>query len=154
MNYAENILAYRGIANVLKAHLFQGLVDHFGDIPFTEAISGAIEDGSILTPNADSAETVIYPGLVTILDDALSDLALAESSLVGEDDFIFEGDIAKWTKFANSLKLRILMRTSETNPQGAAIQALINSGTFIESIDDMPFIPYSGASRGMNFLIA
>jgi len=154
INKNSSSAAYRGIANVLKAHLFQGLVDHFGDIPFTEAISGAIEDGSILTPNADSAETVIYPGLVTILDDALSDLALAESSLVGEDDFIFEGDIAKWTKFANSLKLRILMRTSETNPQGAAIQALINSGTFIESIDDMPFIPYSGASGDQNPMFA
>src|SRR5690606_629895 len=87
--------AYRGIANVLKAYLFQGLVDHFGDIPFTEALSGAIEDGSILTPNFDSAETVIYPGLVTMLDEALSDLELAEAGEVGEDDFIFEGNISK-----------------------------------------------------------
>lgn len=146
--------AYRGIANVLKAHLFQGLVDHFGDIPFTEAVSGAIEDGSILTPNYDSAETVIYPGLVTMLDEALTDLALAESGVVGEDDFIFEGNIANWTKFANSLKLRVLMRTSESNPQGAAIQALISNGTFIESVDDMPFIPYSGASGDQNPMFA
>jgi hypothetical protein len=146
--------AYRGIANVLKAHLFQGLVDHFGDIPFTEAISGAIEDGSILTPKSDSAETVIYPGLVTILDEALIDLAKAEAGIVGEDDFIFEGDIAKWRKFANSLKLRVLMRTSEANPQGAAIQALINSGSFIESVADMPFIPYSGASGDQNPMFA
>lgn len=146
--------AYRGIANVLKAHLFQGLVDHFGDIPFTEAVSGAIEDGSILTPNYDSAETVIYPGLVTMLDEALTDLALAESGVVGEDDFIFEGNIANWTKFANSLKLRVLMRTSESNPQGAAIQALISNGTFIESVDDMPFIPYSGDSGDQNPMFA
>ena len=130
--------AYRGIANILKAYLFQGLVDHFGDIPFTEALSGAIEDGSILTPNYDSAETVIYPALVTIL----------------EDDFIFEGDIAKWLKFANSLKLRVLMRTSETNPQGAAIQTLINSGTFIETVADMPFIPFSGATGDQNPMFA
>ena len=146
--------AYRGIANILKAYLFQGLVDHFGDIPFTEALSGAIEDGSILTPNYDSAETVIYPALVTILDDALSDLALAVAGTVGEDDFIFEGDIAKWLKFANSLKLRVLMRTSETNPQGAAIQTLINSGTFIETVADMPFIPFSGATGDQNPMFA
>ncbi|ULC60229.1 SusD/RagB family nutrient-binding outer membrane lipoprotein [Flaviramulus sp. BrNp1-15] len=146
--------AYRGIANVLKVYLFQGLVDHFGDIPFTEAISGAIEDGSILTPNSDSAETVIYPGLVTILDEALSDLALAESDIVGNDDFIYEGDITKWIKFANSLKLRVLMRTSETSPQASAVQALISSGDFIESIDDMPFIPYSGNSGDQNPMFA
>lgn len=146
--------AYRGIANVLKAYLFQGLVDHFGDIPFTEAISGAIEDGSILTPNFDSAETVIYPGLVTILDDALSDLALAGSSTVGQDDFIFKGDIAKWTKFANSLKLRILMRTSEVGSQASAVQSLISNGTFIESVDDMPFIPFSGSAGDQNPMYA
>lgn len=146
--------AYRGIANVLKAYMFQGLVDHFGDIPFTEALSGAIEDGSNLTPNYDSAETVIYPALATILDEALVDLDLAESDLVGEDDFVYEGDIAKWIKFANSLKLRILMRTSEVNPQGSAIQSLINSGTFIETVDDMPFIPYSGSSGDQNPMFA
>lgn len=146
--------AYRGIANVLKAYLFQGLVDHFGDVPFTEAVSGAIEDGSILTPNYDSAETVIYPGIVTMLDDALSDLALAEAGTVGEDDFIYQGDIAKWIKFANSLKLRVLMRTSETSPQGAAIQSLVNNGTFIETIDDMPFIPFSGVTGDQNPMFA
>lgn len=150
----SNSEAYRGIANVLKAYLFQGLVDHFGDIPFTEAISGAIEDGSVLTPNFDSADTVIYPGLVTILDEALSDLELAEASEVGEDDFIFEGDISKWKKFANSLKLRILMRTSEVSPQGSAIQNLISNGTFIESVADMPFIPYSGNSGDQNPMFA
>lgn len=157
LNYitkTSNSEAYRGIANVLKAYLFQGLVDHFGDIPFTEALSGAIEDGSILTPNYDSAETVIYPELVNILDEALSDFELAEASEVGEDDFIFEGDISKWVKFANSLKLRILMRTSEVSPQGAAIQSLINNGTFIESVADMPFIPYTGNTGDQNPMFA
>lgn len=146
--------AYRGIANVLKAYLFQGLVDHFGDIPFTEAISGAIEDGSILTPKSDSAETIIYPGLVTMLDEALSDLELAEAGTVGIDDFIYQGDIAKWIKFANSLKLRVLMRTSEVNPQGSAVQALINNGPFIESVADMPLIPYSGNTGDQNPMFA
>lgn len=146
--------AYRGIANVLKAHLFQGLADHFGDIPFTEAISGAIEDGSVLTPNSDSAETTIYPGLVTMLDEALSDLAQAEAGTVGVDDFIFQGDITKWIKFANSLKLRVLMRTSEVSAQGPAVQALISNGTFIESVDDMPFIPFSGNSGDQNPMFA
>lgn len=157
LNYVSknsNSAAYRGIANVLKAYLFQGLVDHFGDIPFTEAISGAIEDGSILAPSYDDAGAVVYPGLVTMLDEALADLDVAENGVVGEDDFIYDGDISKWVKFANSLKLRVLMRTSEVNPQGAAIQDLISNGTFIETIADMPFIPYSGASGDQNPMFA
>ncbi|KJD31003.1 hypothetical protein PK35_16895 [Tamlana nanhaiensis] len=146
--------AYRGIANVLKAYLFQGLVDHFGDIPFTEAVSGAIEDGSILTPNYDSAETVIYPDLITMLDNAIADLDVAETGLVGDDDFIYEGNLTKWTKFANSLKLRILMRTSEVSPQSSAVQTLIANGIFIESVSDMPFIPFSGATGDQNPMFA
>lgn len=145
--------AYRGISKVLKAYIFQGLVDHFGDIPFTEALSGAIEDGSILSPNYDSAETIVYPALVTMLDEALSEFELAEGD-VGEDDFIYEGNISNWIKFANSLKLRILMRTSEVSPQASAVQNLISSGSFIETTNDMPFIPYSGASGDQNPMYA
>lgn len=145
--------AYRGISKVLKAYIFQGLVDHFGDIPFTEALSGAIVDGSNLAPNYDSAETVVYPGLVTMLDEALDEFDLAGDD-VGTDDFIYSGDISNWTKFANSLKLRVLMRTSEVSPQSAAVQNLISTGTFIETIEDMPFIPYSGASGNENPMYA
>ena len=145
--------AYRGISKVLKAYIFQGLVDHFGDVPFTEALSGAIEDGSVLSPNYDSAETVIYPALVTMLDEAVSELNLSEGD-VGNDDFIYGGNASKWIKFANSLKLRILMRTSEVSPQTSAVQNLINSGSFIETVDDMPFIPFSGASGDQNPMFA
>ncbi|MFY0713886.1 SusD/RagB family nutrient-binding outer membrane lipoprotein [Seonamhaeicola sp. NFXS20] len=146
--------AYKGISKVLKAYIFQGLVDHFGDIPFTEALSGAIEDGSILSPSYDSAETVIYPALVTMLDEALAELDLASSEDVGDDDFIYEGNITNWIKFANSLKLRVLMRTSEVSSQSSAIQSLISSGSFIETIDDIPAIPYSGASGDQNPMYA
>ncbi len=147
--------AYKGISKVLKAYIFQGLVDHFGDIPFTEALAGAIDDGYIIAPNYDSAESTVYPGLIELLDQAIVDIDTdLDEVQVGEDDFIYQGDLTKWVKFANSLKLRILMRTSEVNPQGAAIQALITNGTFIESVDDMPFIPYTEVSGNQNPMFA
>lgn len=146
--------AYRGISKVLKAYIYQGLVDHFGDIPFTEALSGAIDDGSVLTPGYDSAETVVYPGLISMLDDALSEFDLAVDGDVGDDDFVYQGNIDNWVKFANSLKLRLLMRTSEVSPQSSAVQNLISTGSFIETVADMPFIPYSGASGDQNPMFA
>ncbi len=152
-NSASDSPEYSGTAKILSAYIYQGLVDHFGDIPFTEATSGAIEDGSILTPSYDSAADVVYPALITMLDEAISDLSVPDGS-IGDDDLIYAGDVDKWIKFANSLKLRILMRTSEVSPQGAAIQALIASGTFIESVDDMPMIPFSGASGDQNPMFA
>lgn len=145
--------AYRGISKVLKAYILQGLVDHFGDIPFTEALNGAIENGSNLTPNYDSAETTVYPGLVTMLDKALEEFALSAGD-VGDDDFIYQGNISKWIKFANSLKLRILMRTSEVAPKASEIKTLVANGSFIETVDDMPFIPFSGASGDQNPMYA
>lgn len=149
--------AYRGISKVLKVYIFQGLVDHFGDIPFTEALLGAIEDGSNFSPNYDSAETVIYPALVTMLDDAIEELSTADDDdidVIGSDDLLYQGDISKWMKFANSLKLRVLMRTSEVSSQSSVVQDLISSGTFIETIDDMPSITYSGATGNQNPMYA
>ncbi|WP_179348450.1 SusD/RagB family nutrient-binding outer membrane lipoprotein [Winogradskyella pacifica] len=146
--------AYRGVSKVLKAYIFQGLVDHFGDIPFTEALSGAIADGSNLAPSYDSAQSTIYPALVTMLDDALSELDAAVDGDIGTDDFIYNGDLSKWIKFANSLKLRVLMRTSEVSSPSAAVQNLISNGTFIETVDDMPSMNYSGASGDQNPMFA
>jgi len=144
--------AYSGIAKVLEAYIYQGLVDHFGDIPFTEGVSGAIDDGSILQPTYDDSSE-IYSGLINKLNDAIADLESAGSD-VGEEDFVYDGDLTKWIKFANSLKLRLLMRTSEVSPQSATVINLINSGTFIETIDDMPTIPFSGASGDQNPMYA
>lgn len=152
-NSKSSSVEYSGIAKIMQAYIYQGLVDHFGDIPFTDSNSGSIEDGSILTPSYDSASDVVYPQLISLLDEALNDLSLAEGT-VGEDDLIYQGDISKWIKFANSLKLRILMRTSEVSPQSAAVQALIASGDFIESVDDMPLISYSGQTGDQNPMFA
>ncbi len=145
--------AYRGISKVLKAYIFQGLVDHFGDIPFTEALNGAIENGSNLAPHYDNAETTVYPALITMLDEALDEFDLSEGD-VGDDDFIYQGNITNWIKFANSLKLRILLRTSEVASQASLVQTLVTNGSFIETVADMPFIPYSGASGDQNPMYA
>lgn len=145
--------AYSGVAKVLEAYVYQGLVDHFGNVPFTEAVSGAIEDGSNIQPSYDDAGE-IYSNLVLKLDEALEDLSSVTESPIEEDDFIYQGDVDKWIKFANSLKLRILMRTSETDPKGSEIMSLISSGTFIETVDDMPFVPFSGGTGDLNPMYA
>ncbi|KPM48784.1 SusD/RagB family nutrient-binding outer membrane lipoprotein [Jiulongibacter sediminis] len=144
--------AYSGIGKVLMAYMYQGLVDHFGSVPFSEALNGEIADGSILTPSYDSPDA-IYASLVTLLDEAIADLDVAPAD-AGADDLVYGGDLEKWTKFANSLKLRILMRTSETAPNAAAIQALISSGSFIESMSDIAKVDFSGATGNQNPMFA
>lgn len=148
---------YGGVSKILEAYVYQGLVDHFGNVPYTEAVKGSIEDGSNLQPGYDDAAD-IYADLLIKIDEGIALIELAqqleELDEIGDNDFIFQGDATKWIKFANSLKLRILMRTSEVDPKGAEITSLISSGTFIETVDDMPFVPFSGTAGDLNPMYA
>ena len=145
--------SYRGVSKVLTAYIFQGLVDHFGDVPYSEALSGEISDGSLLTPNFDDAAT-IYDNLIALVDEAIADLDKGDSGEIGAADFVYNGDIAQWTKFAYSLKLRLLMRLSETDPRGGAVADLISNGDFISGAGDMAAIPFSGVTGSENPMYA
>mgnify|MGYP000134843863 CR=1 FL=1 len=144
--------AYRGVGKLLTAYIYQGLVDHFGDIPYSEALSGEIEEGSILTPTFDDAAT-IYDNLIALTDEGLAEFKNATSD-IGEDDFVYQGDLSKWTKFGNSLKLRLLMRLSEVNPKGDQVKSLISSGDFIEDLSDIAAVPFSGETGSQNPMYA
>lgn len=144
--------AYSGVGKLLMAYMYQGLVDHFGSIPYSQALNGEIEDGSILTPSFDSPDAV-YTSLLTSVDAALADLDVATAD-IGSDDLVYGGDLEKWVKFGNSLKLRMLLRTSETAPNAAAVQELISSGSFIESMADIAKVDFSGATGNQNPMFA
>jgi len=111
---------YRAIAKVMKAFHFQLLVDFYGDVPYSEALLRSQE----ATPKYDDAKT-IYEDLIAQLDTAILLIDNAEStSLVpGNDDAIFNGDMMDWKKFANSVKLRILIRQSNMAGRDAYIKA-------------------------------
>lgn len=145
--------AYRGVAKVLQAYIYQGLVDHFGNIPYSQAVSGEIADGSILTPSYDDAATV-YGQLADLLDEAIAEIDKAPAGDIGAEDLIYNGDMNKWAKFANSLKLRVLMRTSEIADNSAEIKTLVDAGNFISSAADIPAIPFDGSAGNQNPMYA
>lgn len=104
----EGNKAVQGAARVLEAYGFSVLTDCYGDIPFSEALKSA--DG-ILKPAYDSQEDV-YAGIFALLDEANTLLADGTGSIPASSDKMYGGSIAKWRKFANSLKVRCLMRVS------------------------------------------
>jgi hypothetical protein len=119
---ANNQKFLKGPAKVMKALLFQQLVDMYGNVPYSDALKGV---GS-LAPAFDD-QKVIYEGLITSLDEALVDIkANAFASAFTSSDIIFKGNTTKWAKFANSLKLRILMRQARVAGRDAYIKAEIN----------------------------
>jgi hypothetical protein len=96
-------------ANIMVAYNYQKLVDAFGDVPYTEAL----QNNANLTPKYDDAAT-IYQDLVARLDKsiALIDAAKFPLSLNSSSDPMFGGDMTKWKKFANTIKLKLLIRVS------------------------------------------
>ena len=112
----------KGPAKVMKALLFQQLVDMYGNIPFTDALKGV---GS-LAPKFDDQKTV-YEGLIKMLDEAIVDIkANPFASAFTSADIVFKGNSTKWAKFANSVKMRILIRQSKIAGRDSYIKTEIN----------------------------
>lgn len=100
---------YKAIGKIMKAYHFQLLVDCYGDVPYTEALGRSLNP----TPVYDDA-LGIYEDLIVQLTAAITliDNATAQDA-PGDDDAMFGGDMTKWKQFANTVKLRILVRQSD-----------------------------------------
>lgn len=115
----------QAMAKIMKALHFQLLVDTYGSIPYTQALQGITNP----QPAYDNAVTV-YEDLFKQIDTALglfdaADKVEQQGGTVvkpGANDIMFQGDIGKWRRFANTLKLRMLLRQSEKADRQAFIQ--------------------------------
>jgi hypothetical protein len=129
--------AYVGIAKVMKAFNFQILVDTYGNIPYTEALKGT----SVIRPKYDQAQA-IYEDLIKQLDAAVVELnkpVAADNPSPGSADIVFKGDLKKWVRFANTLKLRMLLRQTNVAGREAYIKGEIAkiSGGFLGAGEDV-----------------
>jgi len=136
----------RGVAVVMQAYSFSLLTELFGDVPFSEACQG--EDG-IIAPVYDSQEDV-YIGIFAMLDSANLYLSSSEGSLNPSTDILYAGDVAKWQKFANSLKFRLLMRVSAKRDVSAELQDIIANRAIFTSSDDEASLKYLEANPAAN----
>lgn len=96
------------MARIFRAWLFQNLTDSYGDIPYFEAAKSG--DAFVASPKYDKQED-IYKDLLNELKEAAAQLAsdpLQED--YGNADLLFGGDVDRWRKFANSLRLRLAVR--------------------------------------------
>jgi len=113
---------YRAIAQIMKAYIYQYLVDTYGNIPYKEALQ---TDAGILKPAYDNQKT-IYEDLVVQLDSAMKLIDKpGDAAEVGAYDIVYGGDMSLWWKFANTLKLRMLMNQSDMTGRSAYITAAL-----------------------------
>ncbi|MBX2840295.1 MAG: SusD/RagB family nutrient-binding outer membrane lipoprotein [Flammeovirgaceae bacterium] len=132
--------SYQAMALIMKSWTFSVLTDNWGDIPYSEAISGK-SDG-IFQPKYDTQEA-IYNGILADLA-AANELLKAGQGIQG-GDLLFGGDIEKWRKFTNSLRIRYLVRISNKKDVSAELQSIIANEPIFESNEDNAIMEYYGS---------
>lgn len=151
---------YKAIALVYKAWTYSILTDLYGDIPFSEA-TRAVE--GIVKPKFDKQKD-IYPQLLRDLQTA-NDLFDDTKALTYGGDLVFNANaltsgrnvgIQRWRRFANSLRLRLLLRVlkrdGEIDAKAQITQMLadpVKFPTMVANADDAIF-RYPGTNPYFN----
>ena len=121
------------VAKVMRVMIAQRLTDIYGDVPYSEA--GLAFSKGIVTPKYDKQQD-IYASFFKELDEAYNQLNVGKDLIKG--DLFYKGDVSKWKKLANTMRLRAAMRISEVNPAEAEKQAkaAFQNGVFENNADN------------------
>jgi len=143
----------KSMLRIMKAEIFMGLVDTYGDVPYSEAGKAVIE--TVFYPKYDD-DAVIYDDLYKELKEATAALS-ASGDYVSADLFYGANaqpsvkttnatdQVAKWKKLGYSLLLRLGMRYSKTNATKAqSIVAEAFSGGVMTSNADNAYVKPDG----------
>jgi hypothetical protein len=131
-------------AEILSQWEFNYITAAWGDIPYSEALTGD-STGGVLLPKYD-AQKDVYAGMLAKLTAASAALSGAQGSLGGADP-IYAGSNAKWQKFANSLRLRLAIQISNVDQAKADAEiraALAAPGGVFTSNADNAALAYPG----------
>lgn len=131
------------IAQIIKVAAMSRVTDAYGPIPYSK-IS---QDGKITIPYDTQEE--VYNKFFEELDESITVLTEnRNAALVASADFVYSGNVQKWVKFANSLKLRLAIRIANVSPAKAkemAESAVNHELGLIESNADNATWKYFGA---------
>ncbi len=125
--------------DILMSYTYQVLVDTFGAVPYTEALKG----GDNYLPKYDKGQD-IYKALLIRLDNALAELDPSFSSF-DDADVIYNGDLDKWIKFGNSIKLKLGINLLASNLDNTIATNAINeaiTGGLISANSENCKVPY------------
>ena len=111
------------VATIMKVWAMQIMADTWGDIPYTEAFKADDPNSPILSPKYDKLQD-IYANFEKELKAAV-DMINLDASGFTSGDVVFNGDMEKWKKFGNSLRLRVAMRISNAGNNWAPAKAIV-----------------------------
>ncbi len=131
------------IIEIQRVLVYQVLVDTFGDVPYTEAL-----DIDNINPAYDDA-SAIYMDIISRLNTALDSMN-PEYGSAGAGDLIYQGDVASWIRFGNSLKLRLGMHIADVNPDMAKTLVSEAVGNTIITNDQNAILQYLQSTPNTN----
>lgn len=135
-----SLLNVNSALRIYRVYMISLITDVYGDAPCSEAGLGYI-DGKF-NPRYDTQEA-IYTWFFKELKEAGTALNQSGDKISG--DVIYKGDVIKWKKLANSLRLRYAMRISDVAPEKAKQEfedALSDAGGILASASDDALIKY------------
>jgi hypothetical protein len=138
---------YLGVSKVMTAFALTNISSVWGDVPYSDALRGETN----ITPTYDTQEQ-IYNTVNALLTQAVGHFGQTNPvgvAVPGAADLIYAGNIGKWTKAANSLKVRAALHLAKRNGYGP-VRDLINAGGLMESNDDNFRFVFQAASAQWN----
>jgi hypothetical protein len=135
-------------AMTMEVEVMQIATDRWRDIPYSNAVK---MDESVVTPTYDTQED-IYPALLALAKetgDRFADGGGDDDISTG--DILFHGNMDRWRRFVNSLRLRMAIRISDVSPLGRqhVEEILGNPGRYplTDSNADNVFFWWDGADN-------
>ena len=104
--YATNDLQ---IARIWRCWVYSRATDIFGDIPYFDAANGTGDNVPY------TKQELIYKDMLKELKEAAAGLSPDNPRQLPGQDYVYNDNIPKWKKFANSLRLRLAMRVSQAD---------------------------------------
>ncbi|QRM88038.1 SusD/RagB family nutrient-binding outer membrane lipoprotein [Lacinutrix sp. WUR7] len=138
---------YNAISRIMKSYYMQYIVDLYGDAPYSQAH----KLGSILTPTYD-VDSEIYGELLSSVNTAIDLINNPSLDAItpSTEDIVYQGNMQMWLKFANTLKLKLLVRQKGSGIYNSQFASL-NGASFIGMGEDVTINPgYQDAENKQN----
>ncbi len=131
------------ISRIIKAHYIKMLTDAVGDLPYFDALKG---NSGVISAQYDNQQA-IYADLLKELTEAVGQFD--DNGATVQGDIVFGGDVSKWKKYANSLRLLLALNMEKVDPATGKTEflaALNDPAGVISSNSDNVVINYPGGS--------
>jgi len=118
---AQGLPEISAMATIVKVEAMHRVTDAYGPIPYNNYGSGTLQ-------NTYSSQQSVYAKFLTELDGAIDVLTLyvqgnPTNTVLKSYDYIYNGNVSNWIKFANTLRLRLAMRIVYADAALAQLEA-------------------------------